>query len=132
MIVMGDDIKQEELASAVPEKGKEFAGRRKVIKGLAATVPVIMTITSGEAAATTSMLQCIGTPNGHNAPKWLKKGKSDQWVRKTAYYGRNRWGKKIYKQRLVYANKWGQIVHPNYYGAKPFTHSCYNSFLPKN
>jgi len=128
---MGDDIKQESNQNSAPEQGKEFAGRRNVIKGLAATVPVILTITSGEAAATSSVLQCVGKTQWDNPPKWIGKNQHDAWHRQVKYHHTNRWGRKIYKNRLTYANKWGQIVHPNYWGAKPFTHSCYNSFLNK-
>lgn len=126
---MGDGIKQEHVAGSNPEQGKEFAGRRNVIKGLAATVPVILTITSGEAAATTSMLQCVGGPGAEHAPKWIGKDKRDKWVRVKKHHS-TRGHRKIYKNRLVYADKWGKVVHQGY-GGKPFTHSCYNSFLPK-
>lgn len=57
VIVMGDDSKQEDIASSVLDQGKGFASRRKVIKGLATTVPVILTITSGEVLANASSLQ---------------------------------------------------------------------------
>jgi hypothetical protein len=127
---MADDIKQEDGENPAPQQGREFASRRRVLMGLAASVPVVMTVTSGEALANASSLQCIGKPTPH-PPKWIKKDGDDGWYRRKKLYKTKDSGKKIYKKRLMYVDKWGQRVHPDHIDAQPFTQSCHNSFLPK-
>ncbi len=44
-----------------PDRGEAFASRRRVIKGLASTIPVALTLSNGAAMANTSNYQCIAT-----------------------------------------------------------------------
>ena len=108
----------------MPEQGKEFANRRTVIKGLAASVPVIMTLTSGKAAAQASTYQCIGKPGGvpqlHSIP--LSEAGTDIWYR---YVDPNDPDRLL----LWYADTNGVVsTDPN--SGEAFTASCYASFMP--
>jgi hypothetical protein len=59
---MMDESKQTDNQSLARDSGKEFAARRRVVKGMASAVPVVMTIGCGQAMAQASSFQCIVEP----------------------------------------------------------------------
>lgn len=126
---MVDDSKQEGIASSVPDQGKGFASRRKVIQGLAATVPVILTITSGEALANASSLQCIGKPEDATPLDTIGVGVAEpdglKWVR-TDVIGPGNPGAVI-GRKLVYVDSLGNEADSE--SGSPFTASCHMSFV---
>jgi hypothetical protein len=59
---MKDDSNRQDGQNPAPDSGREFAARRKIVKGMASAVPVVMTIGCGQAMANNSSLQCIKEP----------------------------------------------------------------------
>jgi hypothetical protein len=146
---MTDRSKQSGEQESTAAKQDEFATRRTVIQGIASVAPVVMTLSSGEALANSSSLQCIKEPP-FQPPECIKKYQSDEWLRKyteveagescskTATWSwKTGWTtkescttKKTTKQCLVYVDESGYFTSKKK-GGTPLTRSCYNSFLPK-
>ncbi len=105
---------------------KEFAARRTVIQGIASVAPVIMTLSSGEALANSSSLQCIKEPP-YQPPKCITKYQTDEWLRKYVSYD-SKYGT-VTKKCLKYVDQSGEFCTEK--EGYPVTRSCYNSFIPK-
>lgn len=58
-----DNKKEVQLQSDLPDKGEEFAHRRRVIRGMA-SIPVALTLSSGAAMANASSHTCLTNPTG--------------------------------------------------------------------
>ena len=138
---MADEIRQKSDLAPGSERGEAFAGRRKVIKGLVSAVPVILTITNGEAAAAASIYQCVGTPEGANPepciPESIIPGVPidttypDEWAREdTASTCRVETGPEFDGHKLLYADKEGNILGTDPgAGGYYLTNSCHQSFV---
>ena len=130
---MADSNIQGENSSLEAEESREFAARRTVIRGLVSAVPVILTVSSGEALANASNLQCIQHPPSLNPEECLPRGNSqnDEWFRLPKFVedpdipG----GPTVKRNCLVYADADGNTTQEPMTGFNPFTHSCYNSFM---
>lgn len=137
---MVDRSEQSEKQESTLSGQDEFATRRTVIQGLASVAPVIMTLSSGEALANSSSLQCIKKPLD-TPPKCIGKKESDKWLRKYTKVSKDCSSKKIWgskktcdstkttKKCLVYVDESGKFTTKK--DGYPITRSCYNSFLPK-
>jgi hypothetical protein len=77
---MKDDSDRQEGQNPALDSGREFAARRKIVKGMASAVPVVMTIGCGQAMANGSSLQCIKEPLVR--PDECIDG-TDEWVRRS-------------------------------------------------
>jgi hypothetical protein len=60
---MKDKSKQPDSLTPAPDTGREFAARRKIVKGMASAVPVVMTLGCGQAMAQASTMRCIVEPS---------------------------------------------------------------------
>lgn len=128
---MADSNIQGENSSLEAEESREFAARRTVIKGLVTAVPVILTVSSGEALANASNLQCIQQPPSLNPDACLDLGVNDEWYREPKFVEdpADPTGPTIERNCLVYADPDGNTTNEPMPGFNPFTHSCYNSFV---
>jgi hypothetical protein len=130
---MTDRSNQSEKQESSSSEQKEFATRRTVIQGLASVAPVIMTLSSGEALASSSNLQCVKEPPD-DLKKCLKKDKhtglfpQDGWLRKKKKVKCK--GHIKEKKCLVYVDMDGSKSTDKNHGM-PMKKSCYNSFIGK-
>ena len=128
---MADNNIQGENSSLDAEESREFAARRAVIKGLVSAIPVILTVSSGEALANASNLQCIQNPPALEPTQCIDAAQDDAWVRRlTDVDDGTGTGTMVEKNCLIYAYEDGEISLEPGAQVKPFTHSCYNSFMP--
>ncbi len=118
---MADTSDQGKNSSMEPDESRDFAARRTVLKGLVAAVPVVLTVTSGEALANASSLQCIGMPEGTNPADCITGG--DIWFRQGEPDGQGGT-----HHCLLYADEFGVVSDTPGLGLNPFTPSCYSSF----
>jgi hypothetical protein len=130
---MTDSSDNTENQESSPSEQKEFATRRTVIQGLASVAPVIMTLSSGEALANSSSVQCVKEPPD-DLKKCLKKDRhtglfpNDGWLRKKKSVRRG--GHTKEKKCLLYVDMDGSKSTKKGHGI-PMKKSCYNSFIGK-
>ena len=130
--------KQDTDTNSNPEQGAAFASRRTIMKGLAATVPVVMTIGCGQAMANASSLQCIEALRQERptncidvedrTQKTSLPKNPDEWLRKTVNI-KNPNKTPVYKSCLVTVDQNG-IPKTTGQQIGPVTLSCYASFTP--
>jgi len=131
---MKDDSRKAGDLESSPGQGRDFASRRTVIKALASTVPVVMTIGCGKALADASNLACIV-----KTPPPIEDvciDGTDQWVREpTLQFDPVTGdpiidpdtGEQVTQNCLLYVNEQGDPIPAG--SGYPVTVSCYASFI---
>ncbi len=130
---MTEEIKQEKDQTPAVEQGVEFANRRKVMKGLAASLPVILTVTNGAPAAAQSIMHCVGLPLDADPKPCIRMNQSDQWARSpgpdVCYPNGDETKKPFMGRKLLYTDKYGTFFHNDpMWGGYYLTNSCHQSF----
>ena len=141
---MADSKNQRENSGSEAEMSREFAARRTVIRGLISSVPVILTVSSGEALANASNLQCIQQPPSLSPEECIDPVDPNSWVwqrydtfrdeffpppiQDPGGGGGNVGPNQVPKQCLLYADEEGEVFLQSGPGLNPFTVSCYASF----
>ena len=133
-----DESKQTDSRGPGSDSGQGFAARRRVVKGMASAVPVIMTIGSGQAMAQASTL-CIDKPiiqpahciNDDQSDDYVREPSTEQECSDTdpgSFYGAEPDDSlEDNKKRLVYVDQDGDPTSSS--AGKPVTVSCYASFI---
>jgi hypothetical protein len=129
---MKDKSKQPDSLTPAPDTGREFAARRTIIKGIASSVPVVMTIGSGHAMAQTSA-SCVVEPN----PQPTTCLTEAEWTAEDPKYARvevdptqcvDTGSSAEASRKLLLVNENGEETDQTFGTA--VTTSCYNSFNP--
>lgn len=127
------DSDQKEIPATT---GEAFAARRRVVKGVASAVPVIMTISSAHAQviANASSLQCVQPPpppEPEPSIKFQQKNIAED-LGNDYYVDTDGWVRKLVvpttgprELQLIYVDQDGEPGGEAY----PVTKSCYASFL---
>ncbi len=108
----------------------EFAARRTVLKGLLATAPVVLTVTTGEALANASAFQCVTNDAPLTPPEeCIDIAASDEWKREPQWVDDGTGtGTNVQKNCLLYADTDGNVYSSKVAQSHPVHPSCYNSF----
>jgi hypothetical protein len=130
---MTEEIKQENDQTPGAGQGVEFANRRKVLKGVASSLPVILTVTNGAPAAAQSIMHCIGQPENANPETCIPENTSDKWARslesEECYPDGDVTQDPFMGHKLIYMDKDGTNVHTDpMWGGYYLTNSCHQSF----
>ena len=125
---MTDKKDQREYTGQEADQSRDFAARRTVLKGIVSAVPVVLTVSAGEALANASNLQCVSNPPSLDPEQCIDANASDEYVRDLMEVPDGNGGTEQ-KNCLLYAYEDGQVVTTSDPGNNfPFTPSCYNSF----